>query len=750
MPFTGGHMYTCFENNRQNDTVSVSNIPFRIIRENNTPATLVNGGCTTLPFSGRYQSICFLGMCCAGDRMSEWWGQNETAYDHTSRIFFGDRLGKILVIYEDFTQDLVPLLFGVNVWNYNLYYEAGNPYDMPFSTDPEAKKLLDDALLLYENKDESATRGEKYVFAVATNPEKTVKCVEFRVESAKSAGIYISAFTGISDNSLLPEGLMPTSPLYYIKKEYFPALDRLARRLYQFRDEIPESDPKLDIPNFGGPDIEFGGCGLADIYTNIYRANLHDMMTGKVSEDGMPHTSTSHAPNYGCYFGFGTFKLGGPYSSQVWTRDAGRTLTELTNYGCGERLKITADLLHEMLYQYAIRYKIPHWKRIANIRPNDDNDIHNEGKENDGHGAIMMFISALSRKNVVDKEWLLERRQQLVDAAEFFVWQVEHPKESNFIGVLCSESEASTQLYGGHDLFSNAMAITALEGYCAIFRKIGDDAYADKLAAVSKRLQKGCHEIFMTDHPRYGRVYTDVSEDCWTYLYKRFAPLFLHCDVLGYDVYQTNPAFHDAMTRSFLAQKEEFYNPMSGRQMGYGQGYLTQTALLLDLPDEANDCVEAATMLTYHHTDWKYIVPEGVITHGDGRYWFRNSDLGNGVQQAEIVKLARIMIGVDDFDCERGIQLIPRLPKNWQYLSVKDFPTANGKTVSYRYSRTPEAGAWQITDGKQSYYLTVAPESEVKTVRVGPFETADITADMPIRNVVSIQNRYYAYLDLNS
>jgi hypothetical protein len=158
--------------------------------------------------------------------------------------------------------------------------------------------------------------------------------------------------------------------------------------------------------------------------------------------------------------------------------------------------------------------------------------------------------------------------------------------------------------------------------------------------------------------------------------------------------------------------------------------------------------VEAATMLTYHHTDWKYIVPEGVITHGDGRYWFRNSDLGNGVQQAEIVKLARIMIGVDDFDCDRGIQLIPRLPKNWQYLSVKDFRTANGKSVSYRYSRTQDPDSLKTTDGNQSYYLTVSPESEVTTVRVGPFDTAEISSELPIRNIVSIQNRFYAYLAL--
>ena len=96
------------------------------------------------------------------------------------------------------------------------------------------------------------------------------------------------------------------------------------------------------------------------------------------------------------------------------------------------------------------------------------------------------------------------------------------------------------------------------------------------------------------------------------------------------------------------------------------------------------------------------------------------------------------------------INLTQRLPKNWQYLSVKDFPTADGKTVSYRYSRTPEQGAVKITDGKQSYYLTLTPNEAVTEVRVGPFDTANITADMPVRDVVSVQNRFYAYLDLSS
>jgi hypothetical protein len=62
---------------------------------------------------------------------------------------------------------------------------------------------------------------------------------------------------------------------------------------------------------------------------------------------------------------------------------------------------------------------------------------------------------------------------------------------------------------------------------------------------------------------------------------------------------------------------------------------------------------------------------------------------------------------------------------------------------------TPFAGSWKVMDGNQSYYLTVSPESDVSTVRVGPFDTADISADLPINNTVSIQDRFYAYLNLD-
>ena len=52
------------------------------------------------------------------------------------------------------------------------------PYRMPFSTDPSAKKLLDEALVMTENKDESAEKMTKWVFAYRPNPQKKLTKIE--------------------------------------------------------------------------------------------------------------------------------------------------------------------------------------------------------------------------------------------------------------------------------------------------------------------------------------------------------------------------------------------------------------------------------------------------------------------------------------------------------------------------------------------------------------------------------------------
>ncbi len=151
--------------------------------------------------------------------------------------------------------------------------------------------------------------------------------------------------------SVLPDFILPRSharqPLrllilnlvlrderFYAQKKYYPAMDKLARRLYQFRDELPAADPYLPPKDYNGPVVKFTGTPLAEIFTNVYAHNIHDMRTKKVDENGGMHTSSGDLADFGLYIGMGTFRSNARcYYDHVWTRDAGRTMMEVIESG---------------------------------------------------------------------------------------------------------------------------------------------------------------------------------------------------------------------------------------------------------------------------------------------------------------------------------------------------------------------------------------------------------------------------------
>ena len=216
----------------------------------------------------------------------------------------------------------------------------------------------------------------------------------------------------------------------------------------------------------------------------------------------MPHTSSAGTADFGCYIGFGTYTSRDAYGAHVWTRDLGRLLIELADWGYFDRVKSAVDKLHELLYYPSMRFKVPHWKRVANLVARDENDLFNEGNENDGHASIMMAIYNLYRKGGVDKAWLEKTRDHLRAASAYYLWQESHPAESNFDRILYSHSETSTQIGGGYDLYSNVISLTALRMYARLFDVLEDTAYAAELRRLTDKLERGVREIFTLKHFR--------------------------------------------------------------------------------------------------------------------------------------------------------------------------------------------------------------------------------------------------------
>ncbi len=687
----------------------------------------------------KFDYLYFLGLTTANPEGSEWWGQAERYYSFEQRLFIGDRLGLINIIYDDGHMDVIELIMGVNVWPYELFSQVkevedlrtyGGPYPEPFSSDEKAADLLDNSLVLTENDE---LKECKYIMCVQVEPVGIDK-IQLLHDSSRKAGFVVSAITGAENCAqVATEKIKPINNKFFIRKEYFPAMDKLSRRLYQYKDEIPEKI-ELDKPEDyeRNLQIKFNGCSSAEIFTNVFYHNYHDMITKKVDRDGMTHTSSPDAPSFGNYVGFGTYALQGPYYNQIWTRDIGRSLIEACDFGERVRTKKAAErLLHDFLYDESLRYDQPNWKRIANASELGSEELLKSvsGKENDGHAAIMLFITKLFLEKVIDQNWLETNKKHLIDAANWFVWQIENPEKSNFDEVLYSESEASTGIHGGHDLFSNITAMYALKGFSLLAEALGDIDLNQQWKDKADVLYQGIMKNFVSNHPRYGKIFVDTIYDCWTWEYSRFSPLFIASDLYGYDL---DNEFMELIRNTYQAQKEDYFSYAAGRQMGYGQGYITQTSILLDQFQDMSGYLEKAADFCYHHSDFNYIVPEGVIMHPSGRFWYRNCDLGNSVQQAEIIKCARLLLGLDGRANSDELNIIPRLPEGWESMMVENYKAvvlSEGDQITtlldFKYQKN--------IDGQYSLYLKSDNLIDNVQLRIGPF--SENTKDVKVSGI---------------
>jgi hypothetical protein len=152
--------------------------------------------------------------------------------------------------------------------------------------------------------------------------------------------------------------------------------------------------------------------------------------------------------------------------------------------------------------------------------------------------------------------------------------------------------------------------------------------------------------------------------------------------------------------------------------MGYGQGFVTQAALLLDRMSDAGRLLDWTAREIYDPRVGTFIVPEGVHLDPTGKYWFRIGDLGNGVQEAEIVKAFRLILGWDDTRPET-LRWRPRLPLGWAGMSVRNLPvvvaTRSGSPVAH-------VTAELRRDGPTLRY-TVSADRDLGDIlaRLGPF-----------------------------
>ena len=653
----------------------------------------------------------FLGMTNSLDQGCPVWGDPN---DRASRFFIGDELGRIKIKYVDGKEEIYPLVLGESLWWGKIFYD----FPEPFSSDPKAKAILKETLRLYP---QTPIPDGRYVAVI--NPRST-PIYSLEIEDSKEkkgAPVFYALTVETYPGEKFPSGIPlpsdkpPEELSDFLKnkalipnKFSFKRVEKLAKILYGSEETLPSHLPLSIPPAYKGPIVRFEGNIYADILSNAFYHNVLDILN-KIDSEGMYHTSTKNAPSWGGYQGFGTFKRDvGTYYAHSWSRDLGRSLQEIVSLGYLSQGERVADYCFKMALLWLEKGFPPHWCRIINI------PSANEGNfENDGHGLISLFLYKLWQRLPNGEEWLRRNWRDIELAGDWIIWQFENPDKSGATDVLLTDSECAGGI--GRSVYADYICMEALYGLSDMAESIGNLEKASIWKERANKMREAIERNYIIVEPKYGRVWTLVSSG-WPNRSTVLGPLILHADRRGFLPLKEDPDWGQ-YNLSAYQRLIDSYKPFGfyGVAMGYGQGFVTQSALLLDRMRDGEKMLEWMAKAIYDPKYQPYITPEGCEVSDDGRFWHRTGDLGNGVQEAEIVKTLRIVIGIDNPQPGK-LRILPRMPYEWTNIEVKNYPIWLDKghqaNIEYRLQR----------DGKRMRIEIRANENLPQIrVRLGPF-----------------------------
>lgn len=652
--------------------------------------------------------------------------------DTSMRYFIGDELGRIRLEYADGSTQVFPLILGQGIWFGALFRDFPEPY----SSDGRLRAALAESLRVYP----PAPTPDASYLAVITPKAVPLRSLTLEASPVKWGVPKLDGVTlvppGSDDRALAPElrKFVAEKALLPLSDEGNPMrhqLEDLRQALYLTDEQFPKHVGESGPNGYAGPHIAFAGDLSAEILANAFRWNLQDM-ADKVDATGMYHTSTAGAPSWGGYNGFGTYRArGAPYYGHSWSRDMGRTLQELSELGYADQASRSVDYSLRMarLWQEDPRLKYkgvmlpPHWGRIINL----PDKPHNRPFENDGHGLITLALYKVWQRRPDRDAWLRSRWPDVKAAGDWILWQFAHPDISGAAnGLLYTTGESAPP--NGYSVYPDAVCMAALEGLAQMADSIGETATAAAWRDRAARMRAAITAGYIVKDPKLGRVWTpDYAgfPDKTTVL----GPLIFLADASGLAPEDDDPRWRPVNEATYVRLTENhlpagFY----GRAMGYGQGFVTQSALLLDRMRDATRLLDWAARQIYNPKRGSFIVPEGCdIDPTRGHDWFWLGDLGNGVQEAEIVKALRVMIGVDDTRPDR-LQFFPRMPYGWSRMAVNDYPVLAGPAAKAATAHV----RYELKRVGRQMQLSLSCDRDLGPVllRVGPFAQRPEAADL--------------------
>jgi hypothetical protein len=667
--------------------------------------------------------------------------------DMSRRFFIGDNLGTIRLTYADGSTQNFPLILGESVWWGVSFYQTREP----FPTDAHLRNAFAQSLHLYPA---APVEDGNYVAVVIPRPSP-LATIEIVPATDKKGSVTIAAITAETAQDQSVPGLrftpfdtfapgfaefMQQKPLRLEGVDEATSKSRLndlSLALYSSDARFKQPVAVKPLPTgYNGPRVTFKGGTTATILQNAFYANVQDMLD-KVDAAGMYHTSTKGAlawagVPWSAAAEFGTWRNNvGVYYDQSWSRDLGRTMQELADLGFLDPASRNLDrsLRESRLWEQnpSLKYhgqSLPaHWSRVLN-RPDPSLPF-----ENDGHGLISLALYKLWQRLPDRDAWLRAHWTDVKAAGDWIPWQFDHPEISGAKdGVLYTTGESAAGK--GYSIYADSICMTALEGLSRMADSIGQTQSATLWRDRAAKMRGGMLSHYLVNDPKYGSVWT-LDYAGWPNKSTVLGPLISQADFNGYEP-ESDPKWQSADSAAYQ-RLIDTYKPLGfyGWAMGYGQGFVTQSALLLDRMNDATTMFDWAAKEIYDPRlgTASFIVPEGAQLDPTGRFIYRSGDQGNGVQEAEIVKAFRILVGVDDLDAQH-LRIMPRIPYGWTEVAVDKYPTLfsrDGKVetalLNYRLVRSPKQMSMDISANK-----AVGPVS----VRLGPFKDSPATTSILI------------------
>ncbi len=566
----------------------------------------------------------------------------------------------------------------------------------------------------------------------------------------------------------------------------------LADALYTREADLPRKVDVIDLPDgLKAARIRFTGGVEADMLSNLWTANLAQIDSKFERDTGFFHETGKDCPWYGGYSGVGTWAPIGVYHAAAAPRCSDhfaslalrciRDEVRNTNY---------VDFVDKWFYFYrdnhdptkgppndhldVARYPkgVPgHWMFIIppSGPPVQINEIPGE-EEMDGHGATMVARWLVWRTMGGRADaWLREPRAKVYgksrwdttrEAAEFVCWLMDHTGRD----VMWSEGETTgwggfapwgIRLTGVHDWYNETdpakirrnyanadmyepyptyVCLTALRCSAQIADAMKDEAGAKKWRQYADRLQSGMIRL-LAHGPDGLREWKQSRFSVYPSMQDSLVQAWFAFYHDGLDPQRLHPEM-TAITRNTLRRQLSYpYGRRPVLAMGYGMGWLTKAALILDELDDAGPLLVNIAKYSYDKNmdyadpargiDWRkwlWLIPEGTNLLPDGR-WHRIGDLTNGANQGPAMHAIELCAGIDDTR-PAELKILPRVPDPLTGIEVCDFPTlvpdGDGLArVNVRYSYNRASGAFRLRSDRPLPALAV---------RLGPFDEAGARA----------------------